>query len=47
MDNKLTWDIIGDVNLFLSEDDGHKIAEVEIMIAESSARGQGKGIERY
>ncbi|XKL63871.1 hypothetical protein PGB90_006235 [Kerria lacca] len=37
--------MIGDVNLYLSNIDGKKIAECGIMIAENSARGQGKGFE--
>ena len=37
--------MIGDVNLFLREDDGEKIAEASIMIAEKSSQKQGRGFE--
>lgn len=37
--------MIGDVNLYLSTHEGMKVAECGIMIAEDSARGQGKGLE--
>ena len=37
----------GDVNLFLSEEDGERRAEVEVMIAEASSRGKGMGKRRY
>ena len=38
--------MVGDANLFLStSDDGEKVAEAEIMIAEVAARGRGLGKE--
>ena len=38
--------MVGDTNLFLStSDDGEKVAEAEIMIAEAAARGRGLGKE--
>lgn len=38
--------MIGDVNLYLKEDDdGKKVAEISIMIAEKYDQKQGKGFE--
>lgn len=37
--------MIGDVNLFLNDADDARCGEVEIMIAEESARKKGHGIE--
>ncbi len=37
--------MIGDVNLYLNTSEERKTAECGIMIAEESARRQGKGLE--
>lgn len=37
--------MIGDTNLFLQEGCEERVAEAEVMIAESAARGQRKGWE--
>jgi len=37
--------MVGDVNLFLNNADNCHCAEIEVMIAEPSSRGQGLGLE--
>ena len=39
--------IIGDVNLFLNDHEDNQHAEIQVMVAEESARGKGVGKERY
>lgn len=35
--------MIGDINIYLSREEGETIGEISLMIAESAHRGQGKG----
>jgi len=37
--------MVGDVNLFLNDIDNRYCAEIEVMIAEPSSRGNGLGLE--
>jgi len=43
--NTSVGSMVGDVNLFLSEVDGCRSAEIEIMIAQQSSHGKGLGLE--
>ena len=45
-DGKGDWTIVGDVNLFFTNDEDFTMAEIEVMVAENTARGKGIGLER-